>query len=132
MKNYLILLTTITLITAFHSCKKKEEDHHSGGTQNSDYINAQDCNGSTPTYNSDVAPIMDTKCAIAGCHNAATSSHGLNLEGYNAAKGNFNLHNLLCAINHGNGCDPMPKDQPKLSDAEIKAITCWAKNNFPL
>lgn len=133
MKANLVKLTIIFLFAIAFSCKKKEEDdHHAGGKQNSDYINAQDCSGSIPTYTADVAPIIDVKCAIPACHNAAASSHGLNLEGYNAAKGNFNAHNLLCAINHGSGCIPMPKDQPKLSDAEIKTITCWAKNNFPL
>lgn len=133
MKNNMVKLTIIFFFVMVFSCKKKEDDdHHAGGKQNSDYINAQDCNGSTPTYTVNVAPIMDAKCAISGCHNAATASHGLNLEGYVAAKGNFNAHNLLCAINHGESCDPMPKDQPKLSDAEIKTITCWAKNDFPL
>ena len=128
----IITLTTITLLVTFFSCKKDDDNHHSGGTQNSDYINAADCNGISPTYTVDITPITETKRAISGCHNAATASHGLILEGYNATKNNFNLHNLLCAINHANGCNPMPKNQPKLSDLEIKTITCWAKSNFPL
>ncbi len=132
MNKVLNTLATIILFATISSCHKEDDDHHAGGTQNSDYINAADCNGISPTYTADVAPITETKCAISGCHNAATASHGLNLEGYDAAKNNFNAHNLLCAINHANGCNPMPKNQPKLSDAEIKTITCWAKNNFPL
>jgi hypothetical protein len=132
MKNLIITLTAFTFFATISSCKKEDDDHHAGGTQNSDYINAADCTGSSPTYTADVAPITETICATSGCHNAATASHGLDLEGYDAVKNNFNDHNLLCAINHANGCDPMPKGLPKLSDAQIKTITCWAKNNFPL
>lgn len=131
MKNSIITLTAFILLSTIFSCKK-EDDHHASDTKNSDYINTVDCNGISPTYTVDVAPITKTKCAINGCHNAATASHGLILEGYNASKNNFNLHSLLCAINRANGCLPMPKDKPKLSDGEIKTITCWAKNNFPL
>lgn len=125
-----IALLTFTFFATISSCK--DDDHHADGIPNSDYINAADCTGTSPTYTANVAPITETKCAISGCHNAATASHGLIIEGYDALKNNFNDHNLLCAINHTSGCEPMPKDQPKLSDAEIKTITCWAKNNFPL
>jgi len=108
MKNLIISFSTVALFATIliSSCKKEDDDHHEGAKQNSDYINDEDCTASTPTYTADVAPITETKCAISGCHDAASASHGLILEGYDAAKNNFNAHNLLCAINHGSGCDP--------------------------
>ena len=121
----LLLTTTIVLLGACH------KDHLHLGQSNSEYMDATDCTGQTPTYTADVAPILNTHCALSGCHTALTPSHGLNLDGYQAAKNNFNLHQLLCAINHGDDCNPMPRNQPKLDDASILAITCWAKNGFP-
>lgn len=122
----LVLAFCVTAVL-ISSCKKEDKS----GTSNADYISNADCTGSAPTYTADVQPILSTQCATSGCHNTATAAHGLNLEGYTAAKNNFNAHETLCAINHGSGCSPMPEGLPKLSEAEIKTITCWAKNNFP-
>lgn len=131
MKTYTTTLLAFAIASTFASCSE-DDDLHAAGTANSDYIEAADCTGQTPTYTADIAPILDLNCALSGCHNAATATHGLSLEGYDAASGNFNLHNLLCAINHTEECNAMPQGQPKLADADILAITCWAKNGFQL
>lgn len=124
MRNvFLFLLVSLAVL----SCNKEDDE----GTENSDYIESTDCTGVTPTYTADVQPLFDTKCAYSGCHAGSNAAHGLNLSGYNNAKNNFNEHNTLCAINHDGSCDPMPIGMPKLTDTEIKTITCWAKNNFP-
>ena len=98
---------------------------------NAEYMEATDCSGISPTYTADVAPILNTNCALSGCHTALSPSHGLNLQGYQVVKSTFDQHKLLCAINHGNDCNPMPKGRPRLPEADILTITCWAKNGFP-
>jgi hypothetical protein len=120
-------------ILCFASCKKdsKSDPAPEIDTSNKAFIEATTCTGISPSYAMDVKPILEVKCAIINCHNTATAVHGLNLEGYKNTKAHFNAHELLCAINQVGDCDKMPKDGPKLSDIEIKIITCWAKNNFP-
>jgi hypothetical protein len=127
MKARQIIYSFAIILAIAISCNKEDKE----GTQNSDYISAADCTGSTPTYTADVQPIFDTRCAYSGCHAGNNAAHGLNLSGYDNAKNNFNDHNTLCAINHDGSCDPMPQGSAKLSDDQIKIITCWAKNNFP-
>jgi hypothetical protein len=82
---------------------------------NAEYMEATDCSGISPTYTADVAPILNTNCALSGCHTALSPSHGLNLQGYQVVKSTFDQHKLLCAINHGNDCNPMPKGRPQLT-----------------
>ncbi len=112
----------------FQACKKTTVDD---GQPNSVYISAADCTGSTPTYTVDVKPIFDAKCATSGCHGATNPAHNLNLSTYATSKSDFNLHALLCSINQDGTCSKMPNNGTKLAAADIKKITCWAKNNFP-
>jgi cytochrome c553 len=90
-----------------------------------------DCVGAMPTYNVDVKPIMDANCAITGCHNAATKKEGYDLsnyEGTKAAAGNLAFRG---AIQHKSGYTAMPKKADKLSDADIRTVTCWVQNGMP-
>ena len=116
------------LYLAFQACKKTETVD--GGVANSTYINAADCTGSTPTYTSNIKPIFDSKCATSGCHVGASAAHGLDLSTFDKAKSQFNVHAFLCAINQDAGCSKMPQTGSKLPAADIKSITCWAKNGF--
>ena len=118
------------LYLTFQACKKTETVDSGGGAANSTYINAADCTGSTPTYTSNIKPIFDSKCATSGCHVGAAAAHGLDLSSYATSKSQFNVHAFLCAINQDAGCSKMPKTGSKLPAAEIKSITCWAKNGF--
>jgi len=105
------------------SCNDSEES-------NAKYMESTDCSGVSPTYSADVAPIINTNCALSGCHTALSPSHGLNLQGYQVVKSTFNQHKLLCAIHHCSECNAMPQGAPQLSEEDILTITCWAKNGF--
>jgi hypothetical protein len=94
---------------------------------NAKYMEATDCTGSSPTYTTHVAPILNARCATSGCHTAISPSHGLNLQGYQIVKSTFDQHKLLCSINHGSECNAMPQGAGKLSESDILTITCWAK-----
>jgi hypothetical protein len=90
-----------------------------------------ECDGVTPTYTADVKAILDTNCAVSGCHNAVTQADGKNLSTYAGAKVVSQLDEFLGAINHEAGYVPMPNGGAKLSDATIKTLTCWVENGSP-
>ena len=130
MKKMLFIVGySASLYVAFQACKKTETVV-GNSTANSTYINAADCTGSTLTYTSNIKPIFDSKCATSGCHIGASAAHGLDLSTYDKAKSQFNVHAFLCAINQDAGCSKMPETGSKLPAADIKSITCWAKNGF--
>jgi hypothetical protein len=124
--SFLFFLSTFYVL--FEACGNKTADD---GQANSFYISAADCTGSTPTYTADVKPILDTKCANSGCHSAVSPAHALDLSTYATTKAQFNVHTILCSINQDGTCGKMPNNGTKLAAADIKKITCWAKNNFP-
>jgi hypothetical protein len=129
MKKSLFMLGFATCIyLSFQSCKKETAK----GTDNNSYLTTTDCTGATPTYTKNVKLIFDTKCATSGCHSEVSAAHSLDLSTFEKSKSQFNLHAFLCSINQDTGCDKMPKGLAKLSDADIKTITCWAKNGFTL
>ncbi len=99
-----------------------------------DYLAEADCSQVDPlanTYAFSVKNILDATCAGSGCHDAATQSEGINLSTYASAKTAFETKEVLCAINHGEGCEPMPKGGSKLPTATINMLACWAKNGYP-
>ncbi|MSQ79528.1 MAG: hypothetical protein EXR21_07625 [Flavobacteriaceae bacterium] len=121
MKKSILIAATLLISIA---CNK-------GKNNNAEYMAACDCTGLAPSYNANIKPLYDLKCATSGCHNAATAKSGLKLDTYQNAKDGFAANNTLCAVNQGSGCGHMPLGGVKLTEAEIKNITCWAKNGFP-
>src|SRR6188768_1275960 len=45
-----------------------------------------DCTGLTPTYTADIKAILDSSCALSGCHNASSQQAGIDLSNYADAK----------------------------------------------
>jgi hypothetical protein len=127
MKKTITISSFLTLMYCIVSCKKEV----STGVTNADYLAKVDCTGATPTYAKNIKIIFDTKCATSGCHSETSASRGIDLSSFDKSKLHFNYHNLLCSINQESDCIKMPKTGTKLADAEIKSITCWAKNGFP-
>lgn len=117
---------SIGMFFLLQACKKDA----AAGTTNADYTAKTDCTGSTPTYAKNIKTIFDTKCATSGCHSEVAASRGIDLSSYEKSKLHFNSHNLLCSISQESDCIKMPKGLTKLPDADIKSITCWAKNGF--
>jgi hypothetical protein len=109
------------------SCKKEA----AAGVTNADYLAKADCTSYTPTYAKNIKIIFDTKCATSGCHSETSASHGIDLSSFDKSKLHFNSHNLICSISQESDCIKMPRTGTKLPDADIKSITCWAKNGFP-
>jgi uncharacterized membrane protein len=86
--------------------------------------NTVDCNSVNATFTS-VKPIIATKCATAGCHNAASSSGGTVLETYDQIKAKADRINQRAIIDK-----TMPSDKP-LSANEMAALKCWLSSGAP-
>ena len=104
------------------------------------YDNSEDlypqppCDTTNVTYSNTIAPIISSNCYA--CHSnstSATSGSGISWEGYANLDGYLDLFSgtLLGAIRHENGFLPMPKDQPKLSDCDIRKIEIWISQGHP-
>lgn len=90
---------------------------------------SEKCNDTpaTPGYAASVEPILTTYCV--GCHNAASPSAGINLEGYTAAR-DYVLQegdDFLEAIRHesSNPNQWMPQGQPKLPRCTLLTLERW-------
>lgn len=121
-----ILITSaicLSLFAGMVSCKK---------TDSTDYAAIAICTGTTPTYNNDVASILNSNCASSGCHNSSSAKAGIKLDTYANASDQFKNNNKnLIAIHHGNGVDAMPKGASQLSSSLINQLDCWVKNGCP-
>lgn len=118
MKNSLFL--PIFLILIGSACTKDKET-----------TETIDCSNTAPTYTLDVKPILDANCATSGCHDAATKKDGKDFSTYESTIQHTSNDAFLGAIQHKSGFSPMPRNAPKLSDADIKTLTCWVENGVP-
>ncbi len=112
-----IFLISFTLLF-LSSCKKEE-------------IDVVDCSGVINTYQNDVKSIMDNNCATSGCHNSSSKKAGFDLSTYSGVNSAGSNKAFLGAIQHKSGYSKMPRGGSKLSDADIKTITCWVQSNMP-
>jgi hypothetical protein len=97
------------------------------------YADQADCTGvdaNANTYTNTIKTFLNSRCATAGCHNATTKEDDIDLSSYASAKEAFQTRDVLCAIHHGDGCEPMPKGSTQLEDAAIQLIDCWVKNGY--
>ncbi len=113
----IITLATIT------SCKKEDT--------NPDLPATFDCTSTTPTYTVDIKPIMDNNCASSGCHNSSSRADGKDYSSYTAVKNGSSSNEFIGSIQHLSGYKAMPQGRAKLSDAQIKTISCWIENGKP-
>jgi len=115
------------LLLLFQSCTKDK-------TQNPASPKQFVCD-SLVTYTNTIKEIMDTKCALSGCHNAVSPGGGFNLSAYAVCKDLASTPILLCTITHdtcGYKAMPYPVGSPKLNDSLITIIRCWIANAAPL
>jgi hypothetical protein len=120
MKSKISLLFLIT-IAVFIACKKNKYVTR--------YTKTATCNNITPTYSTSVKAMLDINCNTAGCHTSVSKRGGIQLDTYLTAKNDFQNGKSLCTVYHD--CKPMPQSKPKMSDSDIKLLTCWVKNGCP-
>ena len=102
MKKFHFLIVTFIISVALLSCKKTQK---------------VTCDGSTPTYNSFVKSIVDSKCV--SCHGSYSTYQGLSSITTN---GEFEKEVL---INQS-----MPEGG-SLSQDDLNKLQCWVENGFP-
>jgi uncharacterized membrane protein len=115
----LFSLIIILTITFFSSCYYDREDllYPGSGTVNCTTVSAK--------YNTDVKPILQTKCNSAGCHNAASAAGGTVLETHAQVAAKTARITQRCFVDK-----TMPPGSP-LSPGEISVIKCWIDSGAP-
>jgi uncharacterized membrane protein len=81
------------------------------------------CDPATATFAAGVNTIITTNCT--GCHNNNIANGGINLQGYDNVKTQALSGKLVCVIDHGAGCLPMPQNAARLSNNCIQVIKNW-------
>lgn len=81
------------------------------------------CDTTLFAFTANVVPILQKNCA--GCHNAASASGGINLDGYTNVKIYATNGKLYGSIAHLPGFVAMPQNGSKLSDCNLRVIQKW-------
>lgn len=110
MKKYIIVAIAVVFITGCYY--DTSELLYPGGT---------DCTGVAPSYAAEVAPLIQSKCAMSGCHSAGVTNTGGPLTNYTENKNK--AASIKATVLNGS----MPKGF-SLTPAEIKTISCWVDN----
>lgn len=90
-----------------------------------------DCTGVVPTYTADIKSIMDKSYAISGCHNSSSSADGKDYSTYTSVKSGAPSNSFMGSMQHLSGYKSMPRNASKLTDDQLKLISCWIQNGMP-
>ncbi len=115
-----IAIISSFVVLSIASCKKE-----------SSTPTTYDCSGLVPTYTADVKMILDNNCAISGCHNASSRADGRDYSNYSSVKSGSSSNAFMGSMQHLSGYKAMPQGRSKLSDAQLKTISCWIQNGTP-
>jgi len=112
MKGKLFLLFFVAY-TMFFSCKKNKIDIS--------------CEGVSVSYANDIVPIINTNCALSGCHVSGFSSGDYTT--YTGLKAKADNGTLKERVVAKKDMPPSTTLGPKsLSDADIKKFFCWIED----
>lgn len=117
MKKKLILFAICIAVTVV-SCRKSSTNPSGGGGNGT-----IDC--STVKFSSTILPLISSKCATSGCHNASSSNGPGPLTNY--AQIFASRTSILSAVT----ANRMPQGGPALSTQEKAALNCWIDANAP-
>ena len=121
MKKFWVVLPMMVLAACY---KDNKEDMYGLGP-------GSNCDTTNVTYTATIQPVLQSKCATAGCHNAATSSAGINLSTHVGAKAIADNGLLLKVTRHESGVAPMPQGGAKLDDCNLAQIQKWVQDGAP-
>lgn len=113
MKKYLII-SVLGISATFGSCFYDVEE---------ELYPSLECSTANVTYSGTVLAIIQGKCYK--CHDAATNTGNITLEGYANLKKYVDSGQLLGAIKHSAGYSPMPKNESQLVECDIAKIETW-------
>lgn len=122
-KQYYIIPIALAffIISATQSCKYNVESklYPTSGTTT--------CDSTTAKFATFVSPLMVSKCATSGCHNAISAAAGVNLAGYTNIKNYISRSSTVFfgSIKHTSGYSSMPQGGSKLADCDITKLQLW-------
>ncbi len=85
------------------------------------YPGTVDCSSVNESFNINVQPIIQNSCAIAGCHDAASTNKGGPFTNYNLIKNKASI--IKSQVTSG----AMPQGS-SLSANQIQLISCWVNS----
>lgn len=119
MRSVINLVFISILIVTFSGCYyDKAEILYGSGTTTS-------CSSISAKFSTDIKPIMQNKCATAGCHDAAGSAGGTVLETYAQIAAKAGRINQRCLVEK-----TMPTGGPLLP-TELASLKCWIDSGTP-
>ncbi|MCB9256296.1 MAG: hypothetical protein H6579_04120 [Chitinophagales bacterium] len=118
MRIKLLGLAFLSLLTVL-ACNKEDEPTDT------------DCSSLSPTYTANIKSIMDTNCAISGCHTAADAQGGYALDTYAGTFSAAADNKFLCSIDWSGSCQRMPDGGSQLASGDISLVSCWIQNGRP-
>lgn len=86
---------------------------------------APDCTTLDAKYSTAISPLMQSKCATSGCHDAATNAGGVTLESHTQVSNSAAGVKQRAVVSKN-----MPPSAP-LSPSEIAALQCWIDAGTP-
>lgn len=113
------LLALITISASLSACAYLKKD----------VVKAPCVIGTTVSYNTDVAPIIQANCFQ--CHSSASNISGILLETHAELKAYAQNGFLYGTINHASGFSEMPQGAAKLDDCTIATIKQWIDDGAP-
>lgn len=84
-----------------------------------------DCSTVNAKFSTNILPLMQSKCATAGCHDAATAAGNTVLETYTQISSKTDRINQRCIVEK-----TMPAGAP-LNATEISFLSCWISSGAP-
>ncbi len=82
------------------------------------YPTATDCSSLNVSFSRDIQPIIQSRCAVSGCHDASSGNKGGPFTNYTQIQ--FKASNIKAQVTSG----AMPQGG-SLTAAQIKLISCW-------
>jgi hypothetical protein len=93
------------------------------GAKNLKCDEPSECSTENIKFSVDVLPVINNHCK--GCHNGASASGGINLDGYANIKIQVDNGNLIGAITWLSGYQRMPQGQDQLDACTLNKIKKW-------
>jgi hypothetical protein len=104
------------------SCSSDSSDPMPGGMEETDV-----CDGTDFTYDNDIASIINTNCALSGCH---VDGNTQGLPDFSSYQGVFDQRvSVKSRVASGNM--PPSNSGLTLSDVQKSAIDCWVQDGAP-
>lgn len=119
--------TVLIYITAFCFLSSCASEGLSLNGRELDKEENDNCENKSFTYFVDVLPIINSSCAISGCHLGTQQMDVPDLSSYQKV---FNFRGQI-GNRVGSRAMPPPDSGLALSDQEINAIVCWVKSGAP-